>query len=640
MMKLKTVSASVAFGAMVVFLSGCGVGVESASPDSSLGLIVGNVHGGRQAVVGAHIYVYAAGTTGDAGPGIAATALNASTSRLTAFSTGSFPTAQDANNNYYVTTDANGGFTLNGEYTCVPGTQVYLYSLGGKPDGVTANAAASFMAALGNCPAGGTMSSQTPVVFMNEVSTVAAAYAFAGFATDATHVSSSGSTAATLGIANAFANAVNLYDIGSGGGARSVPAFISGNAPQAEVNSLADSLAACVNSSGPGSTQCTSLFNNVKSGGSTGTAATETATVAINIAHNPTTAVSTVFNNSSGIGTPFVPTLSVAPNDYTVALTLYSGQLSFPTYVSVDGSGNVWVSSYSGGIDKYSPTGKLLSLPGYSGGGISHPAYIAFDVSGNAWIANQSGHTVSKLSPTGVPANTTGYAGNGDLDPVGLAIDASGFVWVTNNSLNSVAKLDSTGAEVSGSPYHPPSVANPWGVAIDSSGNAWLGEGSGGANIDELTSAGTTAGTAPFATGSYSWPRALAVNPAGGVWVANYNASSIVRTTSAGVGTNFTGGGLSNPIDVSIDGAGNVWTANHGTNSLSKFTSAGVAVTPATGYTAPDLNAIYGLAVDGSGNVWVTNGNGDTMLEFIGAAVPVVTPIVTGVVNHTLGTRP
>ena len=61
------------------------------------------------------------------------------------------------------------------------------------------------------------------------------------------------------------------------------------------------------------------------------------------------------------------------------------------------------------------------------------------------------------------------------------------------------------------------------------------------------------------------------------------------------------------------------------------------------GYTGGGLSGgagSQGLAVDGSGNVWVANGSTNSVSELIGVAAPVVTPIVAGVKNNTLGTRP
>jgi hypothetical protein len=121
----------------------------------------------------------------------------------------------------------------------------------------------------------GNFAAATPYIVVNEVSTVAAAYAMAGFATDATHVGSSGTALALTGIANAFANAAILAGV-----ALAVTPAGEWTVPLTETNMLANILAACVNSNGAGST-CTTLFANAESAGLTGTAPTDTATVAI-----------------------------------------------------------------------------------------------------------------------------------------------------------------------------------------------------------------------------------------------------------------------------------------------------------------------------------------------------------------------
>ena len=109
------------------------------------------------------------------------------------------------------------------------------------------------MAALGNCPSADNFATAAPYIFVNEVSTVAAAYAYAGFATDALHVSSSGTAAAKLGIANASINAAILETLSTGVANASPPPgngyYGGGGAvPQTTVNTLGNILAACVNS--------------------------------------------------------------------------------------------------------------------------------------------------------------------------------------------------------------------------------------------------------------------------------------------------------------------------------------------------------------------------------------------------------
>jgi hypothetical protein len=127
---------------------------------------------------------------------------------------------------------------------------------------------------------------------VNEVSTVAAAYAMAGFATDATHVSSSGTALAKVGIANAFANASNLVVIWSGFALTTTPEM-NGTVPQGKIYLLADILATCVNSNGAvtGPTSPSACYTLLSTATSDGTSAgiqpTDTATAAINIAHHP-----------------------------------------------------------------------------------------------------------------------------------------------------------------------------------------------------------------------------------------------------------------------------------------------------------------------------------------------------------------
>src|SRR6185312_15718684 len=104
------------------------------------------------------------------GAGIAASSTNAAVSRINASLAGACEAG-----GAYVTTNASGAFSVSGDYTCASGQQMSLYATG--PTG------AAWMAALGACP--GASGPAIPAT-VNEVSTVAAAYAMAGFATDAT----------------------------------------------------------------------------------------------------------------------------------------------------------------------------------------------------------------------------------------------------------------------------------------------------------------------------------------------------------------------------------------------------------------------------------------------------------------------
>ncbi len=629
--------------ASCLFLTGCAVTPTAESTADTGNAIRGRAFGGQQPIVGAHIYLLAANTTGYGGQGIAASASNASLSLLTMAQTDSIGS--------YVTTGQDGSFSITGDYTCTANTQVYLYALGGNP-GAGANAAAGLLAAMGNCPASGSFLPATPFVIINEVTTVAAAYAMAGFASDATHVSSSGTTQAKTGIQNAFANAAQLSDVG-GGTARTVTPGGNGAVPQAEINTIANILASCINSTGPASTSCSTLLGDARAGGSTGTVPADTATAAINIAHNP--GVNTAALYALSMGTPpFSPALTLAPNDFAIAINFTGGGIGVngPNAIAIDASSNVWVVTInSNTVSKFSPSGVAISpSAGYTGGGLGSPNSIAIDSSGNAWVAN-NGSGISEFSNSGNALSPLplGYTGGGISGPAGVAIDAAGNVWIANDTsfFPCVSKFSSSGVHISGnSGYTGGGVYNAVSVAIDASGNAWFADDENFANLSEFS----TSGAPVSPTGGYGGgglvfpgPIAVAIDASGNIWAAT--SVSLAKFSSTGTpispSTGYTGGGIANPQGLAIDGAGNAWLANYNNSSVSEFSKTGTAITPSKGYTAVGgLSLPYGIAIDSSGNVWVPAIATKSVAELIGAATPVITPLVAGVKNNTIATAP
>jgi hypothetical protein len=89
----------------------------------SPGPFQGCVFGGQTPIVGAHVFVMEALSTGTAPSGYAGTSKSL-------ISKGSL----DGTNGFkYVMTDATGSFNVSGDYTCDVGQPVYLYSPGGTP---------------------------------------------------------------------------------------------------------------------------------------------------------------------------------------------------------------------------------------------------------------------------------------------------------------------------------------------------------------------------------------------------------------------------------------------------------------------------------------------------------------------------
>jgi hypothetical protein len=273
------------------------------------------MHGGQQPVGGATIQLYAVGTTGD---GLAPTPL------LTP----------------PVTTNPDGSFAITGLYTCPSDSAlVYIVGTGGNPGlgGSVNNTALSLMAALGTCGALKT----TPLVEINEVTTVAAVAALAPFMSAPANVGSSASDAAAL--AGAFQTAAALADVTTGvspGTATYSVVGQPGTVPVSEINTLANVVAACVNTSGgvatDTSTACGKLLSLTGGTGNTLSAliALEKSPAAFDTA--------SIFNIGSGYGV-FQPTLPQAPDNFSVAVvypatstsydlvpkTVYPGQMMY-----------------------------------------------------------------------------------------------------------------------------------------------------------------------------------------------------------------------------------------------------------------------------------------------------------------------
>jgi sugar lactone lactonase YvrE len=547
--------------------------------------------------------------------------------------------------------------------------------------GTGVNAAAGLMAVLGNCPgtAGSTGDTFSPgmYVVVNEVSTVAAAYAMAGFATDATHVGSSGTAAAQLGIQDAFATAASLSSLPTGV-ALAITPHGNGSVPQTEVNTLANVLAACVNSAGAGSTACSTLFSNAESAGSSGTTPTDTATAAVNIAHNPGSNIAALYGLSTA-NPPFGVALSAQPNDFTLAIQYVTNAADTATIfnstvsLAIDQYDNVWIAnSPQNNIEEVNAQGVPYSYSPMTNSctncvSITTPNGLAIDSQGNAWIA---GSMVFALCANGGTqcSSVYGYLSNPTYGEVnvnffgvagGLAFDGTGNLWMTNENSGSffpdlsLTELIGVGTSTSGTlSYENYQVASrPEGVAVDAAGDIWLVDN----RLDYLTQI-SPQGAVLTSVASPVAPTALAIDQTGNVWVIasgflnKFNSNGIMLAGNPG----FYYGSRFGANAVAVDGANHVWvtsTDNGSTSSLGEFTNSGTYVGPTTntGYLSSGMLQPHGVAIDQSGNVWIGNQHPTlvpgtayygAITKFVGLATPVLTPLYLGAQNRRIAAEP
>jgi hypothetical protein len=628
---------------LIVLATGCSVapvaktsnnGSGPPTPTPGTAPVRGLVYGGQQPIVGAQVYLLAVSTTG---------AGQQSTSLLTNVP-GDTSNSGSVNGWYYVNTVAGGSFAIQAaDYSCTTGQQVYLYSVGGNPQVAGTNNAAGLMALLGNCTAPGTFSGVPATVQMNEVTTVAAAYALAGFAKDATDIS--GAATATTAIANAAASAANLASLSTG-----IPATATagnnGTVPQAEILTLANILGACINSQNPvnsgpppSGSACDTLFKNATTNGkSDGPQPTDTASAAINIAHNPSANISALFGMVTAFGSAaFTGGLQSAPNDFTVAVTYTGAGLNQPQSIAIDGNGDVWTANGGISISKLSPLGAPISgAGGFTGGGPAGAVGVAIDQQGDAWgVINTSPGALSEINSSGTAISPSGgYTGGGLIFPQNAAIDASGNAWVTNPGANAVSEFTASGAPLSPTGgYTGGGLSNPLGIVVDAYGNIWTAN-SNNNSLTELSSSGAAISPAGgYTGGGLNFPFGIAITSAGYLWVTNEGGSSLSEFNPSGTAISgsggFTGGGLSNPRGIAIDGAGNIWAGNQ-TNTVSEFSPSGLPISGSGGYASSGLNSPWSIAIDASGNLWAANygTNANSVTEFIGVATPVAeTPL-------------
>jgi streptogramin lyase len=630
-------------------LVGCSNGfasVAEAAPAES-GSIKGTVHGGQQPVTGSHVYLMQASTENYN---------QASTSLLTSGD------GTDGNGTY-VLTDGGGGFNLAGKYTCTSTMQVYVVVLGGNPGLApgTDNTSLSLMANLGSCPVTGTLAATVPDIEINEVTTVASVYAIAGYMTGTFQVSSSNTALAAVGLANAFKTTGNLVNIVNGTAYTTTPAG-NGTVEQSKIYSLANMLAACVNStgvvapaSGSGSTAvaatpCYTLFSNAKNGTIT---PSDTVSAMLNIALNPGVHIAALFNLGSGAGAPFQPTLGSAPKDMTLSIVFAVPGMGNPTAnnthphdIAIDGQGNVWsANDLNNTLGEASTLGVPMSgLTGFIGNGMNSPANVAIDASGQVYVANFGASTVSVFTPLGTPRLLKPILTAG-LNPKDLAVDTQSDIWITNFGSSSVSGFSSTGTQLAGSPLTGNGLNQPAGIAVQPNGYIWITDSKSKSIIGFTASGGVVPGS-PFALSDEVAPFGIAIDGTGDIWSTDQSTGIFVTDSTGTPILNdpfYANNSYSNAV--AIDGAGQAWITDRGLLYLNVLNASGAILSGVSGFHTGPL-AADSIAIDGSGNVWFTPVNtttlasDNTIREMIGAAAPVITPIAVGVAGNTLATRP
>lgn len=594
---------------MSIALVGCG---ESDAPTKAAPITIaisGHVLGGQQPIESAQVQVYAVGAAGN---GSSATPIQGTS----------------------VYTAADGSFSVTNNYQCLSATQLlYVVASGGNPGLASGsnNPALILMSVLGPCSQ--ILSSSNLVI--NEVTTVAAAWALSPFMASATNIGSTPTN--TRGIANAFSNA-QLLASNTSGKAAALPAnlFIESG----KLYALANALNRCVVSSGSG---CNALFAAAARPGEAGPQ--DTLSAALSIVQHPGDKVTVIFN-SIAASPPFPNTLAQPPNDWTMSLTVNGGGLNSPAALGIDYSGNVWVANYIGILSAFSPQGTPLSSTGFGVGTLSESYGLTIDPSNNVWVTNEEAPNHSPTSGsisaflgyasanTGTLLGGTSYFYDASIDfPRAVAADTNGNILIADYGNSSATIYSNAGQLIqSGVPYG--SAALPVAIIADGSHGFWLAN-QGDNSVSHISSSGNLLAHTVCCDGA----SAIAVDPTGNAWVANYNDSSVSEVSSTGtlLIDAASGGGITgnDPNGIAIDAAQTVWVANFRGNNFSALAgntaavAPGTALSPTTGY-GLDAHLVlpFGIAPDASGDIWISNYGASSVVMFFGLAAPTATPVI------------
>lgn len=636
---------------VATILTGCGMGhldtpVSAASTTSGTAKsIQGKAYGGQQPVTGATIALY---TYGSSGYGSAGTLLATAA------------------------TDAGGYFNIDpASINCpTPDTPVYLLSLGGNPGNGT-NKAILLGASAGSCA-----NAAQAFITINEISTAMLAYSFPRFFSNTT---GDGTTSDHFG-APADATQV-ITNENNGNGTVFTLLDVENGYPRkntatmkfegTKLITMGNILGACVNSSGPGSPTCSSLFQLATS--PTGAAPTNTLEAAVNIALQPTQNTSAIFGLQPQSGAAaFSGGLTASPADWTLSASFTSPNFGLalntrtPSTIDIDTAGRVWFPSNAAGqagIGSYDPGSGSFS--GVYNAGLSHPQQVAIDIDNYVWANDYASPNIAAFPASNPSAATALTLPGSTSQSVTIAYDNTvHYGIVAPSGLPALAQVtgknnytETNGTEVpSGQGFVAASIAGDVVGGIAAAGQQLRTPTTydlyfGPTSINFITYQtfqdagqvvftgndfiGTRGGYNPNADGICIWsarncfslandsirhPTGLSIDGAGALWMADKFAAA-VDTIPLTNGSYLNGNGNANNTVITHD-------PNNG----------GTLLSPA------------GIAVDRAGNVWVSNSGctddgcspgAFTLTEILGAGAPTITPVSRQVVMDDLvGTRP
>ena len=184
-----------------------------------------------------------------------------------------------------------------------------------------------------------------------------------------------------------------------------------------------------------------------------------------------------------------------------------SAELCYPGYVTVDSSGNVYITDYNNVVRKVTTDGVIHTVAGvyvstgdpqfggqggYSGDGgqatsaeMNNPTQVAVDAAGNIYIDDNENNVIRRVNTSGVIntivgnfADGYGYSGDGGAPtsaqlnfPTGLAVSADGTLFISDAGNNVIRGVSYSAPTFSFAPTNVGSESSSQGTTIENIGD-------------------------------------------------------------------------------------------------------------------------------------------------------------------------
>ncbi len=205
-----------------------------------------------------------------------------------------------------------------------------------------------------------------------------------------------------------------------------------------------------------------------------------------------------------------------------------SAELTFPTGVSIDASGRIYIADYGNSAIRMVNTSGIISsiagfnFRGYSGDGgpataaeLYYPYDVQKDASGNIYIADTYNNVIRKINTSGIIstiagnyASGHGYSGDGGPastaelgHPVSISIDVYGKIYIADLDNYVVRMVDNSGIihtvagnhiggfSGDGGQATAAEIKQPWAITVDASDNIFITD-AGNGRIRKVNSTG------------------------------------------------------------------------------------------------------------------------------------------------------